>query len=313
MLLNLVFDAPFFTDRQRKNETKLGRKKRSASDIRTWLRECTSATCFGKQIETKDKKRHPIHCNKNVDVERFYKALEEGYRPYRLDRLTNEDFDQHFAEEETYYFAGSHQSQQQLTLVNVDIDCKEVGSLKGALAFAAWIRKHIFPNMYFEVSTNGKGAHGYIVVDRQDMSAKALNRILLNRLDKFLKLCLSESDFDVENVEIKGLAPVFSWGRDKYQLESYQSGVLAKLPRLGSKDLEEQLRKTTHIDANDLMCARLFDLLKRVNKIKSAEAVLANNCSSASLSSTGIPISQEELDRLDDYLAVAEDLLDGRN
>lgn len=312
MLSNLVFDEPFFMDRQEKRETKLARKKRSATDIRTWLRERTSGVCFGKQITGKSGK-HPIHCNKNVDVMRFYKAISLGFRPYNLERWTNKDFDRHVAGEDTFFFSGSHKSNKRLTLVNIDIDCKEIGNLDGAIAFAKWIRKHVFPNMYFEDSTNGKGAHGYIVVERQDLSPQVLNRLLLDRLDKFLKLCLAENDFDVENVEIKGLAPVFGWGQQKNELKSYQSGVLAKLPRLGSKTLEQKLRKTTHISAKDLLSNKLFGLLKLNKKKKgTAKNCLANNYSSASVSSTGIPINEEELDRLDDYLAVAKELLDGQ-
>ena len=306
-LLNLVLTKPFFEDRKEKRETKLRRRKREASDIRTWIRARTSGTCFGKQIVNKEGQRHPIHCNKNMCVKRFYHALFHGFKPSPFSRWTNRDFDLHQISKATFFFAGASEFEKQQTLVNIDIDCKKFGTLDGATAFAKWIQKNIFPNMYFEVSTNGNGIHGYIILDKGELGSEAVNRLLLNRLDKFLKLCLAETDFDVENVEIKGTLPTYSWGDQKYDLAEYKSGVLAKLPRLGSKKKEKAMRDTTHISVTDLQSDQLFKLLKSSGNNE--------RCSSLSVShsSSGIPISEEELNSLEDYVAVAEQLLDGQS
>ena len=232
-----------------------------------------------------------------------------GFKPSRLSRWTNRDFQRHQEFNETFFFAGANEFEKKQTLVNIDIDCKEFGTLNGATAFAKWIRKNIFPNMYFEVSTNGNGIHGYIILDKGELGSEAVNRLLLNRLDKFLKLCLAETDFDVENVEIKGTLPTFCWGNQKYDLKEYKSGVLAKFPRLGSKKKEKALRETTHLSVTDLQDFELSKLLKR-SGIKISNRQSSN--SSVGHSSSGIPISKEELSSLKDHVAVAEQILDGK-
>ncbi len=82
-------------------------------------------------------------------------------------------------------------------------------------------------NLYDGSSTNDNGAHGYLVVVKGDLGDEGLNSVL----GRWLKAELALGDRHVEGVEVKGLAPVFGWGREKYQLLTYRSGQLAKLPR----------------------------------------------------------------------------------
>src|SRR5690606_7865079 len=124
------------------------------------------------------------------------------------------------------------------------------GSLAGAIAFAEHLRDTRFPNLYFETSTNGNGVHGYIVVVKGDLGDEGLNAVL-GLLDRWLKSELSRGSWDVENVEVKGQAPVFGWGWNKFELLTYKSGQLAKLPREAVQRSEE-LRATTRITVEEL-------------------------------------------------------------
>ena len=53
----------------------------------------------------------------------------------------------------------------------LDIDCHRSGSLEGAKQFAAFLKQQYFPDLYYEVSTNGNGIHGFIIVDIWNWSA----------------------------------------------------------------------------------------------------------------------------------------------
>jgi len=53
--------------------------------------------------------------------------------------------------------------------LNIDIDCHKTGTLEGAIAFANHLKDTLFPNLYFEVSTNGNGVHGYIIIEKADL------------------------------------------------------------------------------------------------------------------------------------------------
>ena len=129
----------------------------------------------------------------------------------------------------TFYFTADGRSRTNEVLVNIDIDCHGSGTLEGAVAFAEHLRATAFPGLYYETSTNGNGVHGYIVVVKYDLGDQGLNSVL-GQLDRWLKAELARGDWDVENVEVKGQAPKFGWGADKYELRTYQSGQLAKLP-----------------------------------------------------------------------------------
>ncbi len=223
----------------------LKRKTRKKSRaIFTWIRQRISPYCFG----VKTKAGNPACCNRNAEVLDHFRRLREGSRGY-LCRLDNAAMADHFAGRETYYFtADGRCSATDEVLVN--IDCHRSGTLAGALAFAKHLRDVHFPGLYYESSTNGKGAHAYIVVVKRDLGDLGLNP-LLKRLDRWLKADLARGDWDVENVEIKGHAPEFGWGRAKYELLTYKSGQLAKLPReaMGRAD---ELRATTRVTIDEL-------------------------------------------------------------
>jgi hypothetical protein len=155
------------------------------------------------------------HCNKNADVENCLRT--KRFIPC----LTNGMLNAHVTGSETYYFTGNGDKASDLTLVNIDVDCKLTGSRKGAIDFACYLNNTILPNLYEEASTNGRGGHGYFTLDKQGHTARQVNE-LLKRFAGYLN-DIAEP-FDVELVEIKGTCPRFEGGR-------YIAGQLAKIPR----------------------------------------------------------------------------------
>mgnify|MGYP001146924095 CR=1 FL=1 len=222
------------------------KKPEKPKNIRTWIRERTSPYCYG----VKSKAGKPAHCNKNDDIKYHFSCLESGWYGRRLSSLRNADMDDHFSAKETFYFTADGCSATTEVLVNIDIDCHGSGSLAGAVAFAEHLRATRFPNLYYEASTNGNGVHGYLVVEKGDLGDDGLNGALIV-LDRWLKAELSKGDWDVENVEVMGQAPEFTWGRQKFELKSYKSGQLAKLPREALSRAEE-LRGTTRLTVQEL-------------------------------------------------------------
>ena len=179
-----------------------------------WLKKLTHDLCWGiKVIDHKTGKPHPGFANTNKKLEKL-----AARRFVKLRLLTQKLLLAHFSGEKTLYFTGSPGDH---TLLMIDIDCHKTGSLKGALQFATYLRKNSFPNLYFEPSTNGNGVHGYLVVSKSNdrdynKAAKAL--------DRWLKAVLSETTFDVEDVEIKGKCSIWERG-------NVTEGTLAKYPR----------------------------------------------------------------------------------
>jgi hypothetical protein len=155
---------------------------------------------------------------------------------------------EHCAKFRTMYFTGGGKRLQRYTLCMIDVDCKRTGTPEGALQFLEWIRDNMFPNLYIETSTNGRGGHGFFLVDKCDLGAEAINRILLRRLAPFLDQ-LSKS-FDVEMVEIKGTIPIVEWGEDG-RVSRYTAGTLAKVPRDLFSRFDE-LRRTTVVPITEL-------------------------------------------------------------
>ena len=154
---------------------------------------------------------------------------------------------EHFQGKETCYFTGSRGD---LTLVNIDIDCKKEGSRQGAFAFAEYLKQRFFPNLYHEVSTHGNGGHGYLLIDKSICNDKDYNAVL-KRLDAWLKDVLRSTDFDVENVEIKGTCPEITWGKEyQRQLLNYKFGFLAKMPREWERI--EEWKATTRLTVEEL-------------------------------------------------------------
>lgn len=281
-----------------------GRKNKQA--INKWLRDRTSSLDFGKEIVDKKGNAHPIHLNANKRVENFFEDLRFDRRAW-LKKISDKNFEDHRNEIETFYFAGNSRPNASETLVLIDIDCKAFGSLKGALAFAKFLKEHFFSNLYIEVSTHGHGAHGFFVLEKCGCGAEHINGLLLHRLQPWLRRVLSENDFDVENVEIKGTLPVIDWGETKYEVLTYKSGTLAKYPRIPTVEDEESLRNTTVMTVNDLQ--RLPIVEEKTNQCSSSRP--SSGTWQVSGSITGKHLSDDELQEVHGhYWMVAETLME---
>ena len=269
-------------------------RKAKKKAIYRWLRERTSSVDYGFKYNG-----HPIHCNTNEQV------LDAFNGGNWLSRMKNEKFDDHFSGDKTFYWTGNGSPKFPETLLNIDIDCHKTGSLAGAIAFAEFLRDTLFPNLYFEVSTNGNGVHGYIVIEKADLGATILNE-LSRRLQQHLRQILSTTNFDVQDVEIKGTCPVFVWGDKKGELQNYTSGTLAKFPRESHRF--EELRNTTRLSYLDLLKLPVVEKVKSVPS--DMQAVRFEGLPVAG-SISGKVIGPEELAELDGhYRKVAETLME---
>jgi hypothetical protein len=296
---------------------------RKSRNIYTWIRQRTSPFDFG----IKSRAGKPAHCNKNDDIKYHFQCLKSGWWGRRLSTLTNADMADHFTGRKTYYFTADGRSSNPEVLINLDIDCHRSGNLAGAVAFAEHLKATRFPNLYYEASTNGNGVHGYIVIVKGDLGDKGLNGAL-GLLDKWLKHELSSGDWDVENVEVKGQCPVFGWGRNKFELKTYTSGQLAKLPREALERADElrgttclqaaELRRTTCLQAAELrrlkvpaVASESGDSIGR-KRAKSRERQVvgekAKRIQSGSI--VGRHFGEDELAKLDgSYLSLSKELL----
>lgn len=162
----------------------------------------------------------------------------------------------HCAGEETWYFSAASHWKQRYVLIMLDVDCKKRGTPEGARAFLEFLAANYFPGLHIEVSTNGNGGHGYLLIDKYNLEAPGVNDILLHRLAPWLnRMC---QNFDVEFVEVKGTLPVVEWGTDGRVLR-YTAGCPAKVPR-GLFDHFDEIRKIPVVFVRDLKC------LERIEK-----------------------------------------------
>lgn len=199
-------------------------------EVCTWLRKHTSHLDYGVKY-----RGSPIHCNTNVETMGFLTRQRKW-----LGRMTNEKFSTHFSNQGTFYFAGCSKGN---TLVMLDIDCHKRGTLKGAKELGISLGRY-FSNLYTEVSTNGNGVHGYILVE-----ATRETNAELKRLAKSLDMWLTFHPHDVEMVEIKGQAPVVCI--ENRRLVNYKAGTLAKVPREAVARFDE-LSGTTFLTLAEL-------------------------------------------------------------
>lgn len=271
------------------------RRKYGPRDARTSpLREMTSQLDYGKKIyDRKTDGWHPVHCNSGDCI----KAALNSPQTRFLKRVTNRNFADHFADRETYYFAGQEDHRHPDTLVMIDVDCKKVGTLQGAIDYGERLKAE-FPGIYYEVSTHGKGGHGYLILEKQGWSPSQLNDLLKTKLQPFLNELAK--GFDVEFVEVKGTMPIIR--REKGQVLTVTCGQLAKLPRNATL---EQLKNTARITPIWLDSLPEFKKEKKP-AIPSAIRKPSGSCG-------GKCISEDEIADLDDHYTEVAARLIGQN
>ncbi|MDB5350126.1 MAG: hypothetical protein JWN86_1373 [Planctomycetota bacterium] len=232
----------------RKAVWKKTRKRRDTPQA--WLRRLTCPFDFGLKVTTTDPKTkksssHPVHCNRNRDI---LAAFRDDRRWRYVDRLNNEMLDAHWDGDETFYLTGAGSSKCALALFNFDIDCHASGSPEGASEAAEYLKANFFLDLYHEPSTNGRGRHGYFILDKFGLNAEGVKE-LLKGLERRLNEHLLSKGFDIELFEIKGLPPVLTWGDDG-EVTNYTAGTLAKIPREVHRF--EEWKRTTVVTDRDV-------------------------------------------------------------
>ena len=219
-------------------------KRKKLREAAKWLMTLTNDRDWGPRVwDDLAQKEVP----KPVNCKQTLLAFLSGCRFAYPRRLTQKVLIQHFLGEKTVYFTGNRGDR---TILNLDIDCHKSGSLEGATQFAQYLKDHFFPDLYYEVSTNGNGIHGYLIVDIWNWDAADYNGVLKD-VQKWLRRVLATTNFDVEGVELKGRCPVVVWGEDyKRQVKHFTMGGLAKMPRDAMRLAD--WKATTHMTAHDL-------------------------------------------------------------
>ena len=221
------------------------RISREESRITAWLRKRTSSIDVG--IKTKGSKPHPVHLNRKTKIIGAFNNKDWKL----LNRVSNRDFGKHFTGQDTFYFTATGQLSVAETLAMIDIDCHLYGSLEGAIAFVEYLKKHFYPDLYWETSTNGNGIHAYVIIEKRGVGDVFLNHAL-DRLQAFLRKVLASTTFDVEGVEVKGHCPVIGWAERRGEIKTITLGQLAKFPREACYRFLE-LKKTSRLGCWDLM------------------------------------------------------------
>ena len=185
---------------------------------------------------------------------------------------------------------------QPRTLSLVDIDCHRRGNAGSARAFAEWLDRNGFPDLYHEPSTHGTGRHGYVILDKEGFGDVAVANIL-KRLEKVLKRLLqvflaTHPEHDIEDVEIKGTPHILTWAKgSSRRIESMKSGQLAKLPR-DILDRFDEFRDTTVLSIQDI-----DELEDRVERIE-IPAPRRLSASRAKGSTRNHPLSTDEVEAI---------------
>ena len=191
----------------------------------------------------------------------------------------------HWANAETLYYVSDGSPKARWALLMLDIDVHKTGSTTEAKRFAKILESH-FPGLYWEPSTNGRGIHCYLLLDKLGLDAGSVNNLALNRLQPFLRALVDQHGINVELVEIKGTAPVVSF--DYGRVAALKCGTLAKIPRNVSRFHEWE--STAKITVAQLLGNR-FDV-----EVSPAKIVAY---SSRAGSTSGAKFGKDVLSRLD--------------
>jgi hypothetical protein len=115
------------------------------------------------------------------------------------------------------------------------------------MQFADHLRDGFFPNCYVETSTNGNGAHVFLVVDKTDWSDADYNAVLKD-LDGWLKGVLAATGIELDTAEVKGSCATVSWNDG---MPKHTAGTLAKLPR--DHERFDELKRSPTYTAHQLL------------------------------------------------------------
>jgi hypothetical protein len=258
-----------------------------------------------------------------ADVIEAFNARRHGKYKWTLKKMVA-----HFSGESTLYFAADGRAGTRLVLGMFDIDCHRWGCLEHAIAFADHL-KRFFPSLYVEPSTNGRGVHGYFLMEKGDFGDRYTRTLFANLQvwaeDEYDRWQAANPDKPIDGVEIKGSPARLSWSPDG-RLEDMTMGTLAKLPRQ-VVDRFDEFRATTRISIKTLRellgQVVLGDGLtgkfvrERLGRPRASTAVVPASVSSSrktiirSGSTAGHPVDGRYLQELPVYRKVAEGLVQG--
>jgi len=247
----------------------------------SWLRNKISQIAYGE--------KRPQGIRPNISKRNIIKNNKILAR-----RIPNHKILDHINNNKTLYYYGNGKTKDKHTLVMIDIDvCKKqnIGSTKGAIEFAKHLTNY-FPNLYYEKSTNEKGIHAYIVLEKENLSANIVNKTL-KQFENWLKNEAKMLKADIEIVEIKGLCPEVIYSGNN--IVNIKYGTLAKIPR----NLEEiTRRKNETISIRNL--EESFSCFKKELKIKKEGSV------------TNKLFSNKDLSYMEKYKEIFKVLTDGK-
>jgi hypothetical protein len=267
------------------------RRAKTTPEIR-WLKNLICPFVFGEKT--------PDGIRPSVTKSTFIGLRNMGLG---LPSLPNYRLLDHFSGLDTLYYFGNGWRQAKRTLVMIDIDVlksKGLGTPDGAKSFARHLNS-IWPNLYFEVSTNGMGIHGYLILRKKDADSKRTNAAL-KRLEAWLRNEARKISADIEQVELKGACLDMTF--DNGLLQAVRYGSFAKLPRDVSRFSEWQ--NTTTLRVQDLESS-VFDVIvpaepisvmpkpETLEKMPIPTVSLKNKVSADSGSVSGKVISEVEL------------------
>jgi hypothetical protein len=167
-------------------------------------------------------------------------------------------FNAHFAGHVTHYFTRNDDRRARWTLVMIDVDCHKAGTPQGARDFAGTVMDEFEGQyVYFEPSTNGKGQHGYVLIDKQGYTPERVNEAL-KHLEKYLTYLQRKHNARIEMVEVKGTlnhGHRYEWDRyDGNRLKDVTFGSLAKLPRQARLD---ELLDTLRLSVDEIVALEI--------------------------------------------------------
>ena|SRR5271157_3919684 len=92
----------------------------------------------------------------------------------------------HFLGRVILYFQADGRYKAEETLIEIDIDCHARGSYAGACECVEWLIANGFPGLFWSRSTNGKGVHAYLRINKRGHGDCRLNDAMGN-LERWLQ------------------------------------------------------------------------------------------------------------------------------
>ena len=160
-------------------------------------------------------------------------AATPGERWKLCSAINNSLLQAHEENKATIYTVPAQPNRDGQGMWGIDVDCHKTGTVEGARK-AAEMLVYYLPGVYTEVSTHGKGVHGYVVVDYQDHGPEDTQYIkeaysaFIKTLDRKAK----QIGIDIELIEPKGLpVNVIRAPNGSLNISDSKQGVLIKAPR----------------------------------------------------------------------------------